>query len=391
MFYSKLNALRGAAAFFVASFHYVEPYGRINALFYNSAIFVDLFFVLSGFVICTGYLQKISDQDINFRQFAFLRLMRLYPVHFAIMLAWLVFVVAKLLAANLYGIGSPQDDRDLFWSFFETLFLVNAYGLSDLFNWNFPTWTVSAELFAYLVFFCLIFAFRRIFASPGLLLVVALFISVSGYTVLYAVGLSQEHPELVYRHFDFGFLRGTAGFFAGVALSQIDPGRWIKNRGLLTDSFLEILLVTAVLWLVSVSNDSFVLQALMIPAFAAAIGFFSGQSNGVVSMFLNGRVMQHFGRISYSFYLWHVLILLFVTDVFQFVLGAETNAKGYIAGDAKWLVAGVAFASTWLFATFSYLLVEKPFRCWSRHLVSDGWGASRATRKLDRDLVSGQF
>jgi peptidoglycan/LPS O-acetylase OafA/YrhL len=371
LFYTKLNALRGAAAFFVASFHYIEPYGRLNSLFYNSAIFVDLFFVLSGFVIYKGYQRKIRNRIVGAKQFAFLRLMRLYPVHVAIMFAWLLFVGAKILASNLYGLGDPRDDGALVWQFFENLFLINAYGFSGQINWNFPTWSVSAELFAYLVFYIFLSIFRDLNGQRLTFWLPAFLVAAFCYLALYFIGLHQEHPDLVYRHSDFGFLRGAAGFFAGVTLSQVNPGRFVKQRSYFTDSMTELLLVFAVLWFVTISNDSFVLQVATVSMFVVVIGYFSGQSQGLVSQFLNTGIMQHFGRISYSFYLWHVFVLLIVTDIFQFVLGAEMNAKGYVVGDAKWLVIGTAFAITCVISSITYQLIEEPFRRWSKGVAKN--------------------
>ncbi len=383
LYYSKLNALRGAAAFFVAAFHYILPYGALNSLIYNSAIFVDLFFVLSGFVIYKGYQQSVSDRVINAGQFAFLRLARLYPVHFVILLVWLMFIGGKILVASRFGLGDPQYENTLVWPFFENLFLINAYGISGELQWNYPTWSVSAELFAYLAFFIFLIVFRKAGDSARPLVFHAVLISVSCYLALYVIGLYEKHPTLVYRHASFGFLRGAAGFFAGVALAQLDPGRFVKRRGFLKDTLAEAGLVAIALWLVSISNDSFVLQVVTVAAFVVVIGFFSGLSQGLVSRFLDGRAMQYFGRISYSFYLWHVIVYLFMTDVFQFVLGFETNAENHVAGEAKWLVMGLSFTATCIVSTITFRLIEEPVRLWSKKVVRNRLRIRRGSGELE--------
>lgn len=354
----------------------------MNALFSNSAIFVDLFFVLSGFVIFKGYAQDICDQTVRFKQFAFLRLMRLYPVHFSILMVWLAYVGAKTFVSSRFGIGDPQGTDTPFVLFFENLFLINSFGISGRLNWNYPTWSVSAELFAYLTFFVFLTVCRNSRDRVPPVMTWALCVSVASYLALYLVGLSKEFSDLVYRHSDFGFLRGTAGFFAGVALAQFDPGRFVKRGSFSKDTLTELLLVAAALCLISISKDSFALQLATVMIFVTVIGYFSGRSQGVISLFLNSRIMQGFGRVSYSFYLWHILVYLLVTDVFQFIFGIGTNADGFVAGSALWFAVGASLLITYVLSFISYRLIEEPARRWSKNLVK----ARSRTRSSSRTL-----
>src|SRR6266513_2571664 len=91
-----LDSWRGIAACLVALFH-LDAYSHLYGVPFlrNSWLFVDFFFVLSGFVIAANYQQRLRD-GFGIGRFLFLRLGRLYPLHFA-MLA--LFVGCELLKA----------------------------------------------------------------------------------------------------------------------------------------------------------------------------------------------------------------------------------------------------------------------------------------------------
>src|SRR5467141_5130938 len=94
-----LDSWRGIAACLVALFH-LEAYSHLVhshlhgvPFLSNSWLFVDFFFVLSGFVIAANYQQRLLD-GFGVGRFLFLRLGRLYPLHFT-MLA--LFIGCELL------------------------------------------------------------------------------------------------------------------------------------------------------------------------------------------------------------------------------------------------------------------------------------------------------
>lgn len=373
MFYSKLNALRGVAAILVACFHFFLPYENTVPLVRNAALFVDFFFILSGFVIWKSYHRSIRTGAVRFRQFAFLRLMRLYPAHFFIMMAWLAAIGSRYAAARFLGIGSIDLGYNTPGLFFENLLLINCYGLSRDLGWNFPSWSISAELFAYLVFF-IAYVPRGASSSsrkphpwrPFLF-------SALCYLALWIIGLSLSQPDLSFRHSDFGFLRAMAGFFIGAGIAQLDFGRILKRRGAAADTFLELLLVAAATGLVSVSGSDYGLQMAVMLGFAVVVAYFSGQSHGLVSRFLDTRIMQYFGQISYSFYLWHMFAFLACTELAKIVFHTEMTATDHVAGNAKWLVIAAAFSLTSALSVITYHLVEQPFRRWSKDYAARTW------------------
>ena len=145
---------------------------------------VELFFVLSGFVIFSTYGARIATfRDVV--RFQFLRFGRLYPVHLTFLLLFVGFEFLKLLFIKnpvsppfADGIAGPRE-------FLENLTLIQALGFSlkpDSFNG--PSWSISTEFYTYLIFafIALLFAKRQALVH-GILVVVlatALVIAPSG-------------------------------------------------------------------------------------------------------------------------------------------------------------------------------------------------------------------
>jgi peptidoglycan/LPS O-acetylase OafA/YrhL len=108
---------------------------------------VELFFVLSGFILCHVYLEAAGQGRFNYASFLWARLARIYPLH-----------LATLLGLGLMGLiaaaaGFSVDPSVLAWtSLPANLTLTQAWGLAPQAGWNHPSWSISAEWFAYMSF-----------------------------------------------------------------------------------------------------------------------------------------------------------------------------------------------------------------------------------------------
>ena len=118
-----------------------------SPLFEKGYLGVELFFVLSGFILCHVYLQASGEGRFNYATFLWARLARIYPLH----LATLAGMGAMGLAAG--AAGFHVDPSVLAWtSLPANLTLTQAWGLAPQSGWNHPSWSISAEWFAYLNF-----------------------------------------------------------------------------------------------------------------------------------------------------------------------------------------------------------------------------------------------
>ena len=131
----------------VAYFHIdlgVSTAARANnhtMLVENNYVLVDLFFVLSGFIMAYVYWEKFSRSltYLDYRRYFIARISRVYPLH-----------IVTLLFMLLVGLYSKDDFKmlDNLNDFIQNILLIHAWGMSDRFMFNFPSWSVSVEFFA---------------------------------------------------------------------------------------------------------------------------------------------------------------------------------------------------------------------------------------------------
>src|SRR3569832_1237739 len=143
-----LTSMRFFAAMWVVLYHYwpnLDPH--TPALVSKGYLGVELFFVLSGFILCHVYLQGAGEGRFKYGSFPWARLARVYPLH----LATLLGVGAMAVGAAAVGIQHHNDIAN--WSVLPAnLLLVHAWGFAKAAAWNHPSWSISAEWFAYLTF-----------------------------------------------------------------------------------------------------------------------------------------------------------------------------------------------------------------------------------------------
>ena len=147
-----LDALRIIAACAVVVLHYSDyvkdvPAGRFmvdHTWHFN--LFVDLFFVVSGFVFASQYLGRVGDA-LSVGRFIWRRLARIYPLH----LATLAFYVALALALHFGLAKTDNPARYPFSDLPAQLLLLHAFDGARL-TFNFPSWSLSAEMFCYVLF-----------------------------------------------------------------------------------------------------------------------------------------------------------------------------------------------------------------------------------------------
>jgi peptidoglycan/LPS O-acetylase OafA/YrhL len=119
-------------------------------------IAVDYFFVVSGFVFFWLYVDVIRDRAISFGRFAWLRLSRLYPLHFATLILVLVLQWACLSRTGEYFVYQYNDALH----FILNIFFASHWGFQAGDSFNGPIWSVSVEVASYGAFFLVAFLIR---------------------------------------------------------------------------------------------------------------------------------------------------------------------------------------------------------------------------------------
>lgn len=201
-----LDAARGFSAVAIVMWHWkyffydgtnpgnfdtaAQPFYPIIFAFYEKGyLAVDFFFCLSGFVFFWLYGGRIGRGEVGLRSFFWLRFSKLYPLHFATLMAVLL---GQRLMLGQTGCFFVYPGNDVY-HFVLNLSLTTAWGLQREFSYNYPVWWVSVAVLLYSLFFliCRQGLFRWCWLIVGLLVVLVM----NG------------------RNSDFG--RGLFSFFAG--------------------------------------------------------------------------------------------------------------------------------------------------------------------------------
>ncbi len=215
------TALRGIAALWIVLFHFWPPLATSGTplILAKGYLAVDMFFVLSGAVLMLVYQGTIAEGRFRLREFALKRFARLYPVH----LVTLVLALAILLGGPLLGFQGRALDYDVPSMVLLHLGLMHAWGVLPTGGLNFPSWSISAEAFAYALFPLLALAFFRLSPRAALPMALSVFL-------IYCVGVEAALPESLRRPdgamsltrlaADFGILRIVPSFILGMGLAR---------------------------------------------------------------------------------------------------------------------------------------------------------------------------
>jgi peptidoglycan/LPS O-acetylase OafA/YrhL len=364
--FNSLESLRGIAAVIVALFHSGFMSGSKYALIAQGDIFVDFFFVLSGFVMAFAYVEKIQS-GLGIKKFSLLRFGRLFPLHLFMLLVWVPYVLAKAFAYYKLGLGS-NDPFDIYTltTFISNLLMTNALGLHDHLSWNYPAWSISLEFFTYLIFFVFIATLKTAYRP-----VYALLLSIASYTLLY---LNSEVTML--RTFDIGILRCVGGFFFGAFVYSLSKSSRFAP-GVKLASLIEISVVGVMLLLVVNSGQSKEMQLVAFASFGVVIYCFSVQEAGVLSRVLNTKPLLFIGALSYSIYMVHGIVFAVMRLIWQYVLKMPVVMLERHDGVVKMFdtpyadllnIAAMAFIIGVSYLTYNW--IEKPFRDRFRKLAN---------------------
>lgn len=353
--FAKLESLRGLAACLVVLFH--SPFlvtATPTAFMENSYLFVDLFFILSGFVMAFAYGEKIQ-RDLGFASYITLRLGRIYPLHLFMLLAWVPYILVKqYLYDSGFGGTNPADKSNPV-SFISNVLMIHAMGIHSYLGWNYPSWSISAEFFAYVAFYLF-----SVTLDKHKRLYFPLAISLLSY--LFLLNLDKRNFDITY---DFGFIRCLAAFYIGVLLFRC-RGQLLQCRSALHLSLLEGAAVLLVIVCVSYADQNKILLMSAIISFACALVVFSNSENGLLGQILETRLMRLLGVWSYSIYMLHALIWAGAANIFQHLLKIDLDApQGMLAIIMNTLLLVVII----LLSRYSYGYIEKPCRDWVKHQV----------------------
>ncbi len=386
MRYDALDSWRGICATMVMVYHFaIASHFYTVDIIRNAFLFVDFFFVLSGFVIAINYQERLMS-GFGVGKFMMLRLGRVWPLHVAILLISIVlevFLIATPMLAEIAGREAFGDERHSVEAIFTNLLLVHSLpGVHENVTWNGPSWSISVEFYTYLIFAVGLWIVSKL-PRPNVWLVLGLIaVMVLAPIVIYKFGGRQN----IFLTTGGGLIRCVFGFAAGVSASMLfthfrDPiMAFFSNR--MRATVIEVLVVLAVIAFCSMVGFSSV--NLLAPfVFLIAIIAFAPQA-GAISSVLTTRPFLYVGALSYSIYMVHYIVqsVLYLvhgwiaartgTEIFDKVDGYEVPYD-QVPTENLWLgdvwVLGISALVIGLSA-LTYHFIEKPGRSWMRDRVS---------------------
>ncbi len=297
-----LTSLRFIAAFWVLLYHFKDHLGLGMGQFglvADGYLGVDLFFALSGFILAHVYLTSLEGGRFGYGGFLKNRIARVYPMHLAALGAMLaLFVGATAMGA---GVGSPDAFK---WSDLPAhLFMVHAWGTTSAVGWNFPSWSISAEWLAYLLFPLVAGLVLKAKRWSGAVAVGALALCVFSFWALDNLsavfpGVGQNFSQMTAQ---IGALRILPSFLLGVALyafgrEHAAPKSWAW----------PIVAVSAG-WIVAVTTLGW-WEGLTWFGLAGLLYGLAETSRHGVDAPMSGRVFVFLGAASYAMYMIHLPI-----------------------------------------------------------------------------------
>ena len=332
-----LDGARGIAALAVVLFHL---YSGTNRLFGHFFLFVDFFFVLSGFVLAHVIIKIETYESVT--KFLINRFIRLAPMAYSavsvVILMQIVVNLKYLFSGDQIPKGIPLDVLTLFFTFlFLQVFSLNSQLLL------YPLWSLSAEWLSNILASVTKKVSKRreiiFFITPGLfLLVVATFI------------LENSFWQNTWNQLG----RGLFGFGLGLGLWRVRNRFKLRARASLHLVF-GVILSGLVLVLNHFSKE----LALFVssPLFATSILMFYRFEMQVTKIWLSGS-LKYLGRLSYGIYIWHV-VATNILSVLSKNLEIEYLEIGYSLGIPRLLAVLIL---TTLFTELTIRFIESPLR-----------------------------
>ncbi|MCL1057882.1 acyltransferase [Shewanella gelidimarina] len=288
-----LDSFRGIAALMVAVYH-LHVVGFITELNFvrNSYLFVEFFFVLSGFVISYSYLGRLKN-IVDVKLFMKKRFARLWPLHIFMMLMFIPFALANII------LNIDLGDRFSLYSFVTNLFFIQSFGLHDGPTWNMPAWSVGVEFYTYIIFsfFCLNSYFRKGIIAP-------IMISALAFIALFTF----------LNVFDISIFRCIYCFFLGLIAFKLHS--YIK-----VNSWMEVVAITFLVLILSVVRvqDYGVWGYLLLPILFLLIIIVFSHQQGCISKVLINPLFTKLGILSFSIYMTHTWLISLMKAMFVII------------------------------------------------------------------------
>ncbi|MEY8872125.1 acyltransferase family protein [Francisella philomiragia] len=332
-----IDGLRAFAVLSVVLFH-------LNMSWIKSGFLgVDIFFVISGFLITKIIVRDLQDGTFSIKNFYLRRIRRILPalifvLAFSSFFAWLILLPQDLLNYAKSMVSAIASISNLF--FFKTLnfgYFATDSSIIPLLH----TWSLGVEEQFYIAWpVILIILFKLNTSSKKYLLTITSLLII----VSVAIFFYKHFPKFYYLPINRGF-ELLFGCFLAISLNnrqQKSPNKTLLD----IYSFVSLILMAIPIFLISVNYPSF---WMIVTCLGATLFIYSGSLGYTpfINRIFSIKPFVAIGVISYSLYLWHWPIIAYLN---------------YLSITITIDIAVIVITLSIILATISYLFVEKPFR-----------------------------
>ncbi len=367
-YYPALDGLRGIAIILVICCH------NLNFLphFELGWVGVDLFFVLSGFLI-TDILLKAREEKNFLQNFFLRRILKIFPLYYGVLLVF--FIAAPFFQGLAVQYQYYNQDQPMSWLHLQNWLYITHEKPTDLMPMG-HFWSLSVEEQFYLFWPFIVFVVhstRRLKHIVYTVLIVCIFSRLSSW-------LSFGNG---YFNFHFQYMTRLDGLCIGSLIAIWRFSSYEQAKKNLLRLAAVVLSIQLILFIVSrtiftpLPHFRFIGYTTIAALFGIIVYFAIEKRTVYSKLLLENSLMRYTGKISYGLYVYHMPVLV----LFKIYLLDKVISYGYSYNSAYITISLAALAITVLMAMASYHFFEKKILVLKDIVTADGF-FERAWRRV---------
>jgi peptidoglycan/LPS O-acetylase OafA/YrhL len=329
-----IDGLRGVAVLAVIIFHF----GYLP----NGYLGVDIFFVISGFLITGLIYEECKETQFSIRMFYLRRIRRIIPLVTFLSIIALIIGLLTMLPDDLENLAEQIVATNIFSNnILQAITIKDYWNVANDFKPLMHTWSLGIEE-QYYIFYPFLFTFLSKRRIKFILPVLIIFTMLSCILYLLPFDSSKKFYYLPFRFFELS----SGGVIAILLKEKIIV---ISQKNMLKD----IILLTsiALLFFILIVDYNILYDSIKlfsVVTITCLIMILSNNNNKLLSWILGNKVIVFLGTISFGLYMWHQMILAY--------------ARYFMFPELTPLHLSIIFMITVMLSILTYHVIENPFR-----------------------------